>query len=146
MRQLVVSKPQIITKFLSLEWITGCIGDTAEVVKVKTQILNAHSNTLRVLIQRIKSPYTLPFSHPWIVTACNAEPLQLLRGLQFTLNLGKTVMLCMYCTIITMTLKCVPSILGNPYVFCSVLSSYFGLLAWQDAFLKNILSISSWKN
>lgn len=51
----------------------------------------------------------------------------------------------MYCAIITMILKCVPSFLGNLYMFSiQLFFSYFGLLAWQDVFFKkNILSISS---
>lgn len=74
----------------------------------------------------------LLFSRPWIMTAFCAEPLQLQ---------GETMMLCMYCSIIAMIFKCIPSFLGNPCMFSVQLCySYFGLLAWQDAFKNYIVN------
>lgn len=43
--ELMMSKLQIISKFLSLEWVTESLSDIAKVVKVEIEILSVHSCT-----------------------------------------------------------------------------------------------------
>lgn len=51
----MMPKLQIISKFLSLEWITGSLSDIAKVVKIKIEILNVHSCTQGINTKHKKS-------------------------------------------------------------------------------------------